>query len=110
MASLPTRTISRSSASVLHHLQRRQAQHRVEAVIAEQRQAVLHILLDHAHAALGAGQHLVVGHLDAVAAALLVALQVVHHHAIAAAEVQHMRLVADPVGDERQVRPRRSIR
>jgi hypothetical protein len=46
---------------------------------------------------------LVVGDLDAVAGAAFAALQIVQHGAVAAAHVEHVRMIAHPMGDERQV-------
>jgi hypothetical protein len=60
-------------------------------VVVEHRQAFVQVQLDHVDAALHAGQHVVVGDLDAVAAAAALALQVVQQGAVAAAEVQHAR-------------------
>ena len=88
---------------LLQVLQRVELEDDVEAAVLEQRQAVLEVELDDVDAALVAGEHVVVGDLDAVAAAAALALQQREQLAVAAAEVEHARAVRHQLGDQLDV-------
>ena len=80
--------------------------HHVELVAAaEHAQAILDVALDHVHAASGTGQHLGIVDLDTVAVAMLDLREVGQQGAVAAAQVKHVGIGADPVGDDGQVGP-----
>jgi hypothetical protein len=85
------RRLAQHGLGIAQVLQRVDLQHHVEGVVVEDRQALVQVQLDHVDAALDAGQHVLVGDLDAVAAAAALALQVVEQGAVAAAEVEHAR-------------------
>ncbi|MNV91456.1 hypothetical protein D3C71_1859490 [compost metagenome] len=80
-------------------LQRVDLQHHIEAVVAEHRQAVLEIELQHVDTAAHAGQHVGVIELHAVAAAAALLLQIRQQAAIAAAQVQHARALGHEAGN-----------
>ncbi len=96
----PTRAVStQHGLGVAQVLQRVDLQHDVEGGVVEHRQPLVEVELDHVDAALDAGQHVVVGDLDAVAAAAALALQQVQHRAVAAAQVEHARARRHQLGD-----------
>ncbi len=97
------RDIAQHIFDVLHHLQRRQAQHRVEGIVGEHRQSVFQILLDHVDTALHATRYLRIVNLDAVATALLLPLQILEHGAVAATEIEHLRTRRNPVRNKGKV-------
>jgi len=92
----PTRAVSQVLQGV-------ELQHHVEAVVVEQGQALFEVQLDHVDAPLGAGQHVGVVYLDAVAGAAVVLREVGQHLAAAAAEVEHARAARHEVGDDVEV-------
>src|SRR5690606_9078701 len=99
-----TGNIAQHAFDVLHHLQCGQTQHRIEGVVVEDGQTRFQIALNDMYAACDALRDHCIVDLDTVAAALLVRLQIIQHHAIAAAEIQHMRFLLHPVRDEGEVR------
>jgi hypothetical protein len=66
-------------------------QHHVKRLVAEHRQALVQVELDHIHAAPHAGVDVDIVQLDAIATAAALALQKVQQRPVAAAEVQHPR-------------------
>jgi len=86
-------------------LQRVELEDDVEAAVLEQRQPFFEVELDDVDAALLASQDVLVGDLDAVAAATALALQQGEQLAAAAAEIEDARAVRHEFGDELYVLP-----
>ena len=64
-------------------------QHHVEGIIFEHSQSLVEIELNNVYPALHAGQYIGIGNFHTVTGAIALALQVVEHGAIAAAQIQH---------------------
>jgi hypothetical protein len=99
-----TRGLAQHALGVAQVLHRVELQHDVEAAVLEDREAVLEVELDRVDAAPRAGEHVVVGDLDAVAGALARVAQQREQLAVAAAEVEHTRAGGDEFRDEFHVR------
>jgi len=97
------RRLAQHPLGVLQMLQRVELEHDVEAAVVEEGEALLEVELDDVDAALVAGKHVLVGDLDAVAAAAALASQQREQLAVAAAEVKHARAVRHQLGDQLDV-------
>jgi len=99
------RRLAQHPLGILQVLQGVELEDDVEALVLEQRQAVLEVELDDIDAALVAGEDVGVVDFDAVAAAAALARQEREQLAVAAAEVEHPRSLGHQLGDELDVGP-----
>jgi len=104
-AAADTRGLAQHLLGVAQVLQRVELQHDVEALVLEQREALLEVELHDVDAALRAREHVRIVDLDAIAGALPVFAQVREELTVAATQIEHARPMRHELRDQLHVLP-----